>query len=191
MADTFKTLTAEQFASLDHSKYTLVDLREPAELIVSGIEGAINIPFSQFATKLDTIPKTKPVIVYCRVGEFSEEVADILSDRGYDVSHVAGGFKAYRELTEEKQSAKTVEEPEGASVPSRADRQSFGLPEQSASRHKNSRRSNRGRLLLGYSDLVRKDGQQARRHFLYRRCHQGGYHTTECRSGSRGKRKAR
>ena len=120
MAEEFKTLTAEQFASLDRSQYTLVDLREPAELIVSGIEGAINIPFSQFATKLDTIPKTKPVIVYCRVGEFSEEVADILSDRGYDVSHVAGGFKAYRELTEEKQSAKTVEEPEGASVPSEA-----------------------------------------------------------------------
>ena len=105
MAEEFKTLTAEQFASLDRSQYTLVDLREPAELIVSGIEGAINIPFSQFATKLDTIPKTKPVIVYCRVGEFSEEVADILSDRGYDVSHVAGGYKAYREYTEGKQSS--------------------------------------------------------------------------------------
>ena len=36
MTETFKTLTAEQFASLDYSRYTLVDLREPAELIVSG-----------------------------------------------------------------------------------------------------------------------------------------------------------
>ena len=118
MAEEFKTLTAEQFASLDRSQYTLVDLRESAELIVSGIEGAINIPFSQFATKLDTIPKTKPVIVYCRVGEFSEEVADILSDRGYDVSHVAGGYKAYREYTEGKQSSGSGEEsPKPAPVP--------------------------------------------------------------------------
>ena len=60
MAEGYKTLTAKQFASLDYSQYTLVDLREPAELVVSGIAGAINIPFSQFATKLDTIPKTKP-----------------------------------------------------------------------------------------------------------------------------------
>ena len=100
MADGFKTITAEQFAALDLSQYTLVDLREPAELVVSGIDGAINIPFSQFATKLDTVPKDKPVIVYCRVGDFSEEVADILADRGYDVSHVAGGYNAYRKLKE-------------------------------------------------------------------------------------------
>lgn len=105
MADEFKTITAEQFAALDYSQYTLVDLREPAELIVSGIDGAVNIPFSQFATKLDTIPKNKPVIVYCRVGDFSEEVADILADRGYDVSHVAGGYNAYRKVTEGEHTA--------------------------------------------------------------------------------------
>ena len=121
MAEEYKTLTAEQFASLDYSRYTLVDLREPAELIVSGIDGAINIPFSQFATKLDTIPKNKPVIVYCRVGDFSEEVADILSDRGYDVAHVAGGFKSYRALTEHQQSQKSGEQvTKPAPVPSDA-----------------------------------------------------------------------
>lgn len=100
MEETFKTITAGEFAALDYSQYTLVDLREPDELIVSAIEGAINIPFSQFATKLDTIPKDKPVIVYCRVGDFSEEIAEILADWGYDVTHVAGGYSAYRKLTE-------------------------------------------------------------------------------------------
>ena len=100
MENTFKTITAEEFAALDYKNYTLVDLREPDELLVSGIEGAINIPFSQFATKLDDIPKDKPVIVYCRVGDFSEQIAEILADRGYDVSHVEGGYNAYRKLTE-------------------------------------------------------------------------------------------
>lgn len=107
MEETFKTITAEEFAALDYSKYTLVDLREPDELIVSSIDGAINIPFSQFATKLDTVPKDKPVIVYCRVGDFSEQIAEILADRGYDVAHVEGGYNAYRKLigdsTETKQ----------------------------------------------------------------------------------------
>ena len=102
MENTYKTITAEEFAKLDFSKYTLVDLREPDELIVSGIENALNVPFSRFATALDTVPKDKPVIVYCRVGDFSEQIAEILADRGYDVTHVAGGFNAYRKLTEQK-----------------------------------------------------------------------------------------
>ena len=100
MESTFKTITAEEFAALDYSEFTLVDLREPDELIVSAIEGAINIPFSQFAKKLDTVPKTKPVIVYCRIGEFSEQIAEILADRGYDVAHLEGGYNAYRKLVE-------------------------------------------------------------------------------------------
>ena len=100
MDNTFKTISAAEFAALDFTKYTLVDLREPDELLVSGIAGAINIPFSQFAAKLDDIPKDKPVIVYCRVGDFSEQIAEILADRGYDVTHVEGGYSVYRKLTE-------------------------------------------------------------------------------------------
>ena len=98
--DEFKTISAEEFAKLNFSEYTLVDLREPDELVISEIEGAINIPFSEFAKKLDTIPKDKPVIVYCRVGDFSEQVAEILADRGYDVSHVDGGYNAVRRIIE-------------------------------------------------------------------------------------------
>ena len=98
MDEGFKTISAKEFAGLEYQKYTLVDLREPDELLISGIAGAVNIPFSQFATKLDSIPKDKPVVVYCRVGDFSEQIAEILADRGYDVSHVDGGYQAYRNL---------------------------------------------------------------------------------------------
>ena len=111
----YKTITAKEFAELDYSQYTLVDLREPDEILISGIEGAINIPFSHFAAKLDSVPKDKPVIVYCRVGDFSEQIAEILSDRGYDVSHVEGGYNAYRQYLEESSHAsiesKKTEEP--------------------------------------------------------------------------------
>lgn len=100
--DEFKRISAEEFAKLDFSKVTLVDLREPDELIVSSIEGAINVPFSSFASKLDAIPKDKPVYVYCRVGDWSEEIAEILADRGYDVTNLEGGYKAYREYIDGK-----------------------------------------------------------------------------------------
>ena len=54
----YKNIIAEEFSKLDFQKVTLVDLREPDELIVSGIEGAINVPFSQFPKGLDDIPNT-------------------------------------------------------------------------------------------------------------------------------------
>lgn len=100
--DNYKHISAEEFSKLDHSKVTLVDLREPDEVLVNGIDDALNIPFSGGFDKLDEIPKDKPVVVFCRVGDWSEQVAEILADRGYDVSSLDGGYSAYRSLKEEK-----------------------------------------------------------------------------------------
>ena len=98
MENQYKTISAEEFLTLDLSQYTTVDLREPDEILVSGIPGAVNVPFSCFAKKLDGIPRDKPVLVYCRAGDFSEQIAEILADRGYDVAHVEGGYNRIREL---------------------------------------------------------------------------------------------
>ena len=92
-----KNISAEDFAKLDFSKVTLLDLRETDEVLVSGIEGAINIPFSQVSKRLDDVPKDIPVYVFCRTGDWSEEIAEILADRGYDAYNLVGGFKAYKE----------------------------------------------------------------------------------------------
>ena len=105
----YKTITIEGFAKLDYSKYTLVDLREPDEVLVSGIENAINIPFSKFPFGLDAIPKDKPVIVFCRVGDFSEQVVEILAERGYDATTLVGGYQAYRALQGEREDKKQKE----------------------------------------------------------------------------------
>ena len=78
-------MTPREFAELDFSEYTLLDLREPSELIVDGIEGALNMPISQGFGAIDTVPNDKPVIVFCRIGVLSEEVAEILAERDYDV----------------------------------------------------------------------------------------------------------
>ena len=102
----YKDITAEEFSKVDFDSVTLVDLREPDELIVSGIEGAINIPFSTFPKGIDDIPKDKPVYVYCREGSFSEEVAEILADRGYEVYNLKDGYKEYRKLTEGEQDSR-------------------------------------------------------------------------------------
>ncbi|MBQ8164557.1 MAG: DsrE/DsrF/DrsH-like family protein [Clostridia bacterium] len=92
-----KNILAEDFAKLDFSKITLLDLREKDEVLVSGIKSAINIPFSQVSKRLDDVPKDLPVYVFCRTGDWSEEIAEILADRGYDAYNLVGGFKAYKE----------------------------------------------------------------------------------------------
>lgn len=92
-----KNITAEEFADLDLSQVTLLDLREPDEVIVAGIDGAINIPFSRISSELDSVPGNRAVYVYCRTGDWSEEVAEILADRGYEAYNLSGGFKAYQE----------------------------------------------------------------------------------------------
>ncbi|MEE1313639.1 MAG: DsrE/DsrF/DrsH-like family protein [Lachnospiraceae bacterium] len=92
-----KNISVEDFAKLDFSKVTLLDLREKDQVLVAGIEGAINIPFSQISKKLSKVPKDLPVYVFCTTGDWSEEVAEILLERGYDTYNVVGGFKAYKE----------------------------------------------------------------------------------------------
>lgn len=113
----YKHISAEDFLKTDWKGITLVDLREPDELLVSGIEGAINIPFSGGFEKLDTIPKDKPVVVFCRVGDWSEQVADILSDRGYDVTTLDGGYNAYRTLLSSKESNPVLIDAKGLKCP--------------------------------------------------------------------------
>ncbi len=97
MAD-YKTISAQEFYEMDRTGYTVVDLREPVDLLFGTIEGAINIPVKQIAENLDQIPKDKPVILFCYIGLSSEQAAQKLAALGYDVAHVEGGYHAYRKL---------------------------------------------------------------------------------------------
>jgi peroxiredoxin family protein/rhodanese-related sulfurtransferase/TusA-related sulfurtransferase len=109
-----KEISAEKFVALDKSKITVLDIRENDELIVYPIAEALHVPFSAFTDKVDTIPKDKPVYVLCSTGSLSEQVAEILADRDYDVYNVAGGVKAIRALensTTEQAPKVTANEP--------------------------------------------------------------------------------
>jgi len=91
----YRTITPREFAVLDAQRVTLVDLREPDEVLIHPVEGAINLPFSRFPDGLGELPKDRPAAVFCRSGEKSRQVAEILADRGYEVMELAGGYAAY------------------------------------------------------------------------------------------------
>lgn len=97
-----RRVTPAEFAALDKTDVTLLDLREPADVAAHPIEGAINAPLDPLAKVLKTVPKNRTVVVFCAEGWWSEEVAEILADRGYDVASLEGGFHAYREYLNDR-----------------------------------------------------------------------------------------
>ena len=103
-----KHVSAEEFAGLDRANVTVVDLREPDEVLIHPSDGAINVPLSQIGTGLDDIPSDKPVYVICRTGDFSEEITEILTDRGFDAYNVDGGYNAVREVSSTEASGEDV-----------------------------------------------------------------------------------
>lgn len=98
LSDSERQVAADKVPEIDFSEITVVDLREKDEFIISALDGAVNIPFSEIGQKIYTIPKDKPVLVYCREGDWSGEVVEILVDAGYDAYHIKDGYNAYRQL---------------------------------------------------------------------------------------------
>ena len=93
-----KNITNEEFTNLNKSDYTVLDVRDEAEIIVHPISGTVNIPFSTLLKNLSAhiaqIPKGKPVIVICRTGDTSEQIAELLLEHGYDAYNLSGGTKS-------------------------------------------------------------------------------------------------
>jgi glyoxylase-like metal-dependent hydrolase (beta-lactamase superfamily II)/rhodanese-related sulfurtransferase len=75
----------------------VVDVREPEEFALGHVPGAINLPQADLATRLDEVPRDRPVMVICQAGLRSLRAAQFLSQCGLrDVASVKGGTAAWR-----------------------------------------------------------------------------------------------
>ena len=78
---------------------TLLDVREDWELGVASVENFMHIPMGQVADRLSEIDRNKPVVVLCRSGRRSFEVAKFLQQNGFEAVNLTGGILAWsREL---------------------------------------------------------------------------------------------
>ena len=89
------TVPAKQLDAYAQEEDALViDLRPPKEYQSGHIHGAVNVPMGQFT---DGWPdRTRTLVLYCDRGAMSMAVGRRLSERGYRVKSVVGGFRAYR-----------------------------------------------------------------------------------------------
>jgi rhodanese-related sulfurtransferase len=78
---------------------TLLDVREEWELGVASVPGIVHIPMGEVAGRLGELDRGREVVVLCRSGRRSLEVAKFLQQNGFKAVNLAGGILAWsREL---------------------------------------------------------------------------------------------
>ena len=75
----------------------LLDVREPAELLDSKIDGVVNIPLAEIfqSDGVDDIPTDKPVVVICGSGNRATIATYALAQEGIDFQVLEGGMNAW------------------------------------------------------------------------------------------------
>jgi glyoxylase-like metal-dependent hydrolase (beta-lactamase superfamily II)/rhodanese-related sulfurtransferase len=74
----------------------LLDVREPQEFAHEHIPGAVNLPQAELATRLEELPRDRPLYVVCQAGMRSRRSAQFLQQAGFtQVFNVKGGTAAW------------------------------------------------------------------------------------------------
>ncbi len=81
---------------------TLLDVRTVTEVKRGRIDGFINIPLDSLRERIKEIPKDKPVYIHCHSGLRSYIALCILKGNGYDCFNLAGGWRLYESVINER-----------------------------------------------------------------------------------------
>lgn len=81
---------------------TLLDVRTVTEVSRGKIDGFINIPLDSLRERIGELPKEKPVYVHCHSGLRSYIACRILGGNGYDCFNLAGGWRLYESVINER-----------------------------------------------------------------------------------------
>jgi rhodanese-related sulfurtransferase len=84
--------------ALPRDSALLLDVRGPKEYDGGTIDGFINIPLDELRGRLGELDRSKPVYVTCQVGLRGYYAARILTQHGFDVYNLSGGYRLYRSI---------------------------------------------------------------------------------------------
>jgi NADPH-dependent 2,4-dienoyl-CoA reductase/sulfur reductase-like enzyme/rhodanese-related sulfurtransferase len=70
----------------------LLDVRQPVELRVESVPGAINIPLGQLRTRLGELPRDREILVICRSAQRAYYATRILLQNGFKARNLSGGM---------------------------------------------------------------------------------------------------
>ncbi|MBP1778811.1 MAG: cdr 1 [candidate division NC10 bacterium] len=78
------------WASTD--KGFLLDVRNPAELAVEAVAGAVNIPLPELRGRLNELPRDREILVICRSAQRAYYATRILLQNGFKARNISGGM---------------------------------------------------------------------------------------------------
>jgi len=70
----------------------LLDVREPAELTVESVPGAVNIPIGQLRKRIDELPRDREIQIICRSAQRAYYATRILLQNGFKARNLSGGM---------------------------------------------------------------------------------------------------
>ncbi len=101
--------TWEQIALLEEGTYELIDVRSELEYENGHIKGAKNIPLDSIRGRLSELDKNKTIVEYCQVGLRGYIADRLLTQYGFKVLNVTGGYRsAYDILLEVPQQSRLM-----------------------------------------------------------------------------------
>lgn len=88
---------AEQIPKEEWSKMMVIDARDAGQFAKGHIPGAVNMDWRQVLAKRNSIPKNKPVLIYCNTGSLSAQAGFALRVAGWDnVKILQGGLEEWK-----------------------------------------------------------------------------------------------
>lgn len=93
------TVQWSEVMEMDPATCHIVDVREPDEVAEGSYPGATNVPLDSIRINVSQIDANRTVLVFCRAGLRSYIAARILSQIGFQVKSIAGGWLSYEALT--------------------------------------------------------------------------------------------
>jgi rhodanese-related sulfurtransferase len=70
----------------------LLDVRDPVELAVESVPGAVNIPMGQLRARLGELPKDREILIICRSAQRAYYATRILLQNGFKARNLSGGM---------------------------------------------------------------------------------------------------
>ena len=74
----------------------LLDCREPEELALASLPGALHIPMNEIPLRVKELNPEADIVVFCHHGIRSQQVANYLERMGFDkLNNLVGGINAW------------------------------------------------------------------------------------------------
>jgi len=88
-------ITLAHWEDIHNTEALILDVRTPEEFKRDQVEGALNMQLDEIRNRMNELPRDREIWTYCFVGQRSYYATRALTQYGFDVKNISGGFKTF------------------------------------------------------------------------------------------------